>query len=173
MKSLAVALMCLIAQPALAEWYFVSNLEGGAEYWTFTNPTGKLTPVGTQTEEIRITRNPMVRDLGPDGVCTHDNCTISVVVDGKMPKAGDPVTVRFSTTVLMNLTAASDDALLVNATPVGEVNTNAFIRNIRDGAWVDISYAGQTHRFDLSGSSKAWGAYRHYSDTDAFKSYGG
>ena len=48
MKPLLIFTLITFAQPATADWYFEASLEGGAEFWTYTNENGDVTLKASQ-----------------------------------------------------------------------------------------------------------------------------
>jgi len=81
MKFLLIANLLVIARPATANWYFEASLEGGAEFWTYTNEDGNVSPGRVKGNEIWATRTDAVNDLGPDGACSFDNCTATIYIN--------------------------------------------------------------------------------------------
>jgi hypothetical protein len=86
MKFLLICALMAFAHPAVADWYFEASLEGGAEFWTYTNADGNVSPRRVKGNEIWITRTNAVNGLGSDGACSFDNCTITVYINGRLPR---------------------------------------------------------------------------------------
>ena len=165
MKSLLICALITFAQPAAADWYFEASLEGGAEFWTYTNENGNVSPRRVKGSEIWITRTDAVNDLGPDGACSFDNCTIMVYINGRLPRDREQVTVRFSNGKALNFqysAGGGSDVLLSNFTTAGMGATGIFVDNIRAAEWVEVSFGADSHRFSLAGSAKALDAIQPY-----------
>ena len=166
MKFLLIASLLAFASPALSGgWYFEASLEGGAEFWTYTNEDGNVSPRRVKGNEVWINRTDAVNDLEPDGGCSFDNCTITVYINGRLPRDREQVTVRFSNGKALNFqysTGGGSDVLLSNFTTAGMGATGIFVDNIRAAEWVEINFSGRQHRFNLAGSSKALDAIRPY-----------
>lgn len=163
MKHLLAAVVVAFAIPAYAEgWYFETSLEGGAEYWTYTNENGDVSPRRTRGNEIWITRTDEINVLGQNGGCDFDNCSVTVLLAGHGPKARQRVEIIFSSGEKLAFDARGGDLIFDNFAAAGMEATNTFVENIRAAAWVDISFGGQQHRFSLAGSSTALDAIRPY-----------
>lgn len=163
MKCTLVAALLALATPALADgWYFEASLEGGAEFWTYTNETGDVSPRRVRGNEIWITRTDEVNDLGPDGACDFNNCSVSVMLGGTDAKAGEQVQVTFSNGEVLDFPARGGEILFDNFSTTGMGATNSFVTNIRAAEWVEISFSGRSHRFSLAGSAKALDTIQHY-----------
>ncbi len=96
MKFLLIASLLTFAQPATADWYFEASLEGGAEFWTYTNEDGNVSPHRVKGNEIWVARMDAVNELEPDGACSFDNCTVTIYINGRLPRDREQVKVRFS-----------------------------------------------------------------------------
>lgn len=84
MRHLFTAALIGLASPAFAAgWYFEASVEGGAEYWTFTNETGEVSPQRVRGNEIWITRTDQMNELDANGTCDFNNCRVSVTLDGR------------------------------------------------------------------------------------------
>lgn len=163
MKHLLAAVLIALAAPAHADgWYFEASLEGGAEFWTFTNANGDVSPRRTRGNEIWITRTDEVNALGPNGSCDFNNCSVAVMLDGHGPETGERVEITFSNGEALSFHARGGDMIFDNFSTAGMGATNVFVENIRAAAWVDISFGGKQYRFNLAGSSKALDAIRPY-----------
>lgn len=163
MKTALAAVLIALATPVLADgWYFEASLEGGAEFWTFTNATGEVSPRRVRGDEIWITRSGEVNPLAPDGACDFDNCAVSVTLDGQAAVAGEPVRITFSNGETLEFAARSGDVLFDNYSTAGMGATNRFVQNVRAAEWVEIGFGGRSHRFSLAGSTKALDAIRPY-----------
>lgn len=163
MKFALTAALLAMASPALAEgWYFEASLEGGAEFWTFTNETGDVSPRREMGDEIWITRTDQVNDLGPGGTCDFNNCSVSVMLGGVGPEAGQQVQIRFSNGEDLAFSARGGEILFDNFSTAGMSATNQFVANIRAAEWVEINFGGRSHRFSLAESAKALDAIQPY-----------
>lgn len=165
MKPLLIFALMAFAQPAAADWYFEASLEGGAEFWTYTNEDGNVSPRRVKGNEIWVTRTDAVNDLGSDGSCSFDNCTITVYVNGRLPQDRDQVKVRFSNGKALDFqfsAGGGSDVLLSNFTTAGMGATDIFVDNIRAAEWVEVSFGADGHRFNLAGSTKALDAIKVY-----------
>ena len=165
MKFLLICALMAFAHPAVADWYFEASLEGGAEFWTYTNADGNVSPRRVKGDEIWITRTNAVNGLGSDGACSFDNCTITVYINGRLPRGQKLVKVRFSNGKVLDFqysAGGGSDVLLSNFTTAGMGATGIFVGNIRSAEWVEINFSGRQHRFDLAGSSKSLDAIRPY-----------
>ncbi|MXO67156.1 hypothetical protein GRI91_15430 [Altererythrobacter endophyticus] len=164
MKFLFTALLLAAASPAAADgWYFEASLEGGAEFWTYTNATGEVSPRRVRGNEIWITRSDMVNSLGEGGSCSFDNCSVSVTLGGQVPTKGADVKISFSNGQAYDFAASGmSDVLFDNYTTAGMGMTNRFVQNIRAAQWVEVSFDGKSHKFSLAGSSQALDAIRPY-----------
>lgn len=163
MKWLIAAAFAALAAPAFADgWYFEASLEGGAEFWTFTNATGDASPRRNQGDEIWIIRSDQIGDLGSDGACTFDNFAVKVMLGGQVPAARDWVQIAFSNAEALNFDARGGEVLIDNYSTAGMGATGMFVDNIRAAKWVEISFGGRSHRFSLAGSAKALDAIRPY-----------
>lgn len=163
MKALLAALMATLASPALAGgWYFEASLEGGAEFWTFTNETGDVSPRRARGNEIWITRTDEVNALDENGSCDFNNCTVTVTLAGRGPDAGERVSILFSNGERLDFAASGSQALISNYSTAGMGATNLFVHNLRQAAWVEIGFGGMQHQFDLAGSAAALDAIRPY-----------
>lgn len=163
MKAVLVAALIALAPPAVAEgWYFEASLEGGAEFWTFTNANGDVSPRRVRGDEIWITRSDEVNSLGPDGSCDFNNCSVTATLGGNSPAAGDQVLIKFSNGEALDFTARGGEVLFDNYATAGMGATNRFVQNIRAAEWVEIAFSGRSHRFSLAGSSKALDAIQPY-----------
>ena len=163
MKGVLTAALIALASPAIADgWYFEASLEGGAEFWTFTNANGDVSPRRVRGDEIWITRSGEVNQLGLDGSCDFNNCSVSVTLGGHTPTAGERVQVTFSNGEALDFSARGGEALFDNYSTAGMGATNLFVQNIRAAEWVEIGFGGRTHRFSLTGSTKALDAIRPY-----------
>lgn len=156
MKTLfTAALLCLSTPLAAQDWYFRASLEGGAEYWTYTNETGEVSPLRQWGTELWIIKSDVAEFLGENGACTFNNCSVAVTIDGQYPAPGELGQIVFSNGVEMAFSGIGQHEIFNNSATVGMGTTNNFVKNIREAAWVDISFGGMTHRFSLAGSSKA------------------
>ena len=165
MKSLLICALITFAQPAAADWYFEASLEGGAEFWTYTNADGNVSPRRMKGNEIWITRTDAVNDLGANGACSFDNCTVTAYINGRLPRDREQVKVRFSNGKALNFQYSSgggSDVLLSNFTTAGMGATGIFVDNIRAAEWVEVSFGADSHRFSLAGSAKALDAIQPY-----------
>lgn len=159
---LATALFALTSPAYAAGWYFEASLEGGAEFWTFTNESGEVSPLRTRGNEIWIIRTDEINTLGTDGTCDFNNCSVTVTLDGAGPNAGERVDIVFSNGETLSFDAQGGEQILDNFSSYSMGATNTFVWNVRTAAWVDISFGGKTHRFSLAGSSKALDAIQPY-----------
>ena len=163
MKATLTAALIALASPVVAGgWYFEASLEGGAEFWTFTNATGEVSPNRKMGDEIWIIRSDEVNGLGPDGVCTFDNCAVKVMLGGQVPTTRERVQINFSNGQSLDFEARGGDVLFDNYSTAGMGATALFVENIRAGEWVEVSFGGRSHRFSLAGSAKALDAIRAY-----------
>lgn len=163
MKAVLISALIALASPAFADgWYFEASIEGGAEFWTFTNATGNVSPRRVRGDEIWITRSDEVKSFGPDGSCDFNNCSVSVTLGGQAPAAGERVEITFSNGEALDFAARGSEVLFDNYATTGMGATNRFVQNIRAAQWVEISFGGRSHRFSLAGSSKALDAIRPY-----------
>lgn len=161
MKHLLALILIGLARSSFADsWYFEASLEGGAEYWTFTNETGEVSPGRVRGNEIWITRTDQANELDENGTCDFNNCTVSVTLAGRSPEAGEPVRILFSNGEKLDFAARGGDILLTNFDAAGMGATNLFIHNVRRAEWVEIGFGGQSHRFSLTGSAAALDAIR-------------
>lgn len=159
----AIVLLFAITQPALAdEWYFEASLEGGAEYWTYTNETGSVSPRRERGNEIWITRTDEVNSLGTDGVCDFNNCSVTITIDGRSPNDRERVQVVFSNGEVLDFDASQSSTLFTNFSTAGMGATNGFVANIRAAEWVEVTFGADSHRFSLAGSTKALDAVIPY-----------
>ncbi|AXX98058.1 hypothetical protein [Profundibacter amoris] len=165
MKPLLICALITFAQPAAADWYFEASLEGGAEFWTYTNENGNVSPRRVKGNEIWITRTDAVNDLGPDGSCSFENCTVTVYISGRSPRDWEQVKVRFSNGKALDFqysAGGGSDALLSNFTTAGMGATGVFVDNIRAAEWVEVSFGADSQKFSLAGSAKALDAIKVY-----------
>lgn len=163
MKYLLTAALMALASPSLANgWYFEASLEGGAEYWTFTNETGEVSPRRVRGNEIWITRTDQANELDENATCDFNNCTVSVTLAGRSPKTGERVSILFSNGEKLNFAARGGEELLSNFDTAGMGATNLFVHNVRQAEWVEIGFGGRSHRFSLAGSAAALDAIRPY-----------
>lgn len=163
MKAHLAALMMTLASPALADgWYFEASLEGGAEFWTFTNETGDVSPRRERGNEIWISRTDEVNALDANGTCDFNNCTVTVTLAGHGPAAGERVSILFSNGERLDFAASGSQVLMSNYSTAGMGATNQFVHNLRRAAWVEVGFGGMLHRFDLAGSAAALDAIRPY-----------
>lgn len=163
MKTLFSAALITLASPAMAGgWYFEASLEGGAEFWTFTNATGDVSPRRKMGDEIWIIRSDEVNGLGPDGACTFDNCVVKVMLGGQVPAARERVQITFSNGEVLDFEARGGEVLFDNYSAAGMGATALFVSNIRAAEWVEVGFGGRAHRFGLVGSAKALDAIRVY-----------
>lgn len=163
MKALFTGALIALASPVMAEgWYFEASLEGGAEFWTFTNASGDVSPRRTMGDEIWIIRSNEVNELGPVGASTFDNCAVKVMLGGQVPAARDRVKITFSNGAALDFEARGGEVLFDNYSTAGMGATALFVENIRAAEWVEVSFGGRTHRFSLAGSAKALDAIRAY-----------
>ncbi len=163
MKPYFAALMITLANPVLADgWYFEASLEGGAEFWTFTNETGDVSPHRVRGNEIWITRTDEVNGLDANGTCDFNNCTVTVTLAGCEAATGEQVSILFSNGERLDFAASGSQALLSNYSTAGMGATNLFVHNLRRAAWVEIGFGGMQRRFDLTGSAAALDAIKPY-----------
>lgn len=163
MKCILTAALLAMATPALAEgWYFEASLEGGAEFWTYTNETGDVSPRRVRGNEIWITRTDAVNDFGPGGSCDFNNCSVAVMLGGAGAEIGQQVQVMFSNGEVLDFPARGGEMLFDNFSTTGMSATNLFVTNIRAAEWVEIGFNGRRHRFSLAGSAKALDAIQPY-----------
>lgn len=163
MKAVLISALIALASPAFADgWYFEASIEGGAEFWTFTNVNGDVSPRRARGDEIWITRSDEVNSFGPNGSCDFNNCSVSVTLNGQAPAADERVQITFSNGEALDFAARGGDVLFDNYTTAGMGATNRFVQNIRAAEWVEISFGGRSHRFSLAGSSKALDAIQAY-----------
>ena len=163
MKAVLIATLIALASPVIADvWYFEASLEGGAEFWTFTNANGDFSPRRQRGDEIWITRSDEMNSFGPNGSCNFNNCGVSVTLGGQTPAAGEQVQIMFSNGEALDFTARGGEMLFDNYATAGMGATNLFVQNIRAAEWVEIAFDGQSHRFSLAGSSKALDAIQPY-----------
>lgn len=161
MKTLFTAALIALASPVMAgSWYFEASLEGGAEFWTFTNATGDVSPRRQMGDEIWIIRSDEVSKLGPDGACTFDNCAVKVMLGGRVPAVRERVQITFSNGEALDFEAHGGEVLFDNYSTAGMGATALFVDNIRAAEWVEVSFGGRAHRFSLAGSAKALDAIR-------------
>lgn len=153
-----IAAFALCANPALANWDAERLPEDAPAFAVFTNDLGYLSADASATQQILIHKTEARTTLGPNGTCSYDNCTVSVIVDGLRPAAGERVNIYFSQGDLLEIEAASDDALFSNSNWDGKQTTNQFVRSVGLAEWVIISFGGVSNRFSLSGSRDAFGA---------------
>lgn len=162
MKSLTplllIATLALGAGPALANWNVERLPEATPSFNVFTNDLGYLSAESVATQQILIHKSEARENLAPNGSCSFDNCVVSVIVDGQRPAAGERVNIYFSQGDLLEIEAASDDALFSNSDWDGKQTTNQFVRSIALAEWVIISFGDVSNRFSLSGSRDAFGA---------------
>lgn len=163
MKAVLFAALIALASPAFAGgWYFEASLEGGAEFWTFTNATGDVSPRRARGDEIWITRADEVNSFGPNDSCDFNNCSVAVTLGGQAPAAGELVQIAFSNGEALDFAARGGEVLFDNYATAGMGATNLFVQNVRATEWVEISFGGRSHRFSLAGSSKALDAIQPY-----------
>ncbi|WP_323009601.1 hypothetical protein [Paracoccus sp. (in: a-proteobacteria)] len=163
MKACLAALMMVPASPVLADgWYFEASLEGGAEFWTFTNETGDVSPRRQRGNEIWISRTDEMNGLDANGTCDFNNCTVTVTLAGRAPAAAERVSILFSNGVRLDFAASGSQALMSNYSTAGMGATNLFVHNVRRAVWVEIAFGGMQHRFDLTGSAAALNAIKPY-----------
>lgn len=163
MRHMLTAALIAFAGPSFADgWYFEASLEGGAEYWTFTNETGDVSPGRVRGNEIWITRTDQANELDENGTCDFNNCTVSVTLAGRSSEAGEPVRILFSNGETLDFAARGGDILLTNFDAAGMGATNLFVHNARRAEWVEIGFGGQHHRFSLTGSAAALDAIRPF-----------
>ncbi|WP_066708729.1 hypothetical protein [Celeribacter ethanolicus] len=163
MKAILTAALIALSSPAMAEgWYFEASLEGGAEFWTFTNATGDVSPRRKMGDEIWIIRSDEVNGLGPDGACSFDNCTVKVMLGGQVPGSRERVQVTFSNGEALDFEARGGEVLFDNYSTAGMGATALFVENIRAAKWVEVGFGGRAHRFSLMGSAKALDAIQPY-----------
>ncbi|SDF04252.1 hypothetical protein SAMN04488117_10286 [Celeribacter baekdonensis] len=163
MKAVLAAALIALASPVIADdWYFEASLEGGAEFWTFTNEKGEVSPRRERGDEIWITRSDEVNSFGPDGSCDFNNCSVSVAIGGQAPVAGEQVRATFSNGETLEFAARGGEVMVDNYTTAGMGATNRFVQNIRAAERVEIGFGGRTHQFSLAGSTKALDAIRPY-----------
>lgn len=161
MRHLLAAVLIGLAGPTFAAgWYFEASIEGGAEYWTFTNETGEVSPRRMRGNEIWITRTDQMNELDANGTCDFDNCRVSVTLDGRNAEAGERVSIRFSNGERLDFAAGGGNTLLSNFDTAGMGATNLFVHNVRRAEWVEIGFGVQRHRFSLTGSAAALDAIR-------------
>lgn len=156
------ALLCAASPAAAGGWHFVASLEGGAEFWTFTNETGDASPRRIRGNEIWVTRSDEVNTLGRDGTCDFNNCRVAVSLDGHAPQAGERVEIRFSNGDTLAFAAPGGPDLMSNYDTAGMGATNLFVHDIRRAEWVQIAFGGCSHRFALQGSAAALDAIIPY-----------
>ena len=163
MKALLTAALIALASPVMAGgWYFEASLEGGAEFWTFTNDTGDVSPRRKMGDEIWIVRSDEGNGLGPDGACTFDNCAVKVMLGGQVPAARERVQITFSNGEAVDFEARGGEVLFDNYSTAGMGATALFVENIRAAEWGEVSFGGRAHRFSLVGSAKALDAIQPY-----------
>ena len=163
MKALFTAGLIALASPVMAEgWYFEASLEGGAEFWTFTNATGDVSPRRKMGDEIWIIRSDEVNGLGPDGSCDFNNCAVKVMLGGQVPAARERVQITFSNGEALDFEARGGEVLFDNYSTAGMGATALFVDNIRAAEWIEVSFCGRAHRFSLAGSAAALDAIRAY-----------
>lgn len=163
MKHILAAVLIALAAPAYAEgWHFEASLEGGAEFWTFTNEDGDVSPRRIRGNEVWITRTDEVNDLGPGGRCDFNNCSVAVQLEGHSPEVGARVEITFSNGEALAFDARGRDVIFDNFSTAGMGATNMFVENIRAAEWVEINFGGRQHRFNLAGSSRALDAIHPY-----------
>lgn len=161
MKAFLATLMMVLASPALADgWHFEASLEGGAEFWTFTNETGDVSPRRQRGNEIWISRTDEMNGLDENGTCDFNNCTVTATLAGRGPAAGERVSILFSNGERLNFAASGSQTLMGNYSTAGMGATNVFVHNLRRAAWVEIGFGGVQHRFDLAGSAAALDAIK-------------
>lgn len=146
--------LALLATPALAEWSMERLPADAPEFAVFTNDLGRLAP--DTTHEILIHKSEAQQQLGPNGTCSFQNCTISVVIDGLRPAAGERVEIYFSQGDLMEVPAASDHHIFSNNDWDGKFMTNQFAGSVASAEWVIVQFGDQSHRFTLRGASDAF-----------------
>lgn len=157
---LAAALIGLASSAFAAGWYFEASVEGGAEYWTFTNEAGEVSPRRVRGNEIWITRTDQVNELDANGTCDFNNCSVSVTLEGRNADAGERVSILFSNGKRLDFSARGGNTLLSNFDTAGMGATNLFVHNIRRTKWVEIAFGDKRHRFNLAGSAAALDAIR-------------
>ncbi len=156
------ALLCTASPAAAGGWYFVASLEGGAEFWTFTNEAGDASPRRLRGNEIWITRSDEVNTLGQDGTCDFNNCRVAVSLGGHASQAGERVEIRFSNGDTLAFAAPGGPDLMSNYDTAGMGATNLFVHDIRRAEWVQIAFGGRSHCFALQGSAAALDAIIPY-----------
>lgn len=161
MRHLLATVLIGLASPVFAAgWYFEASIEGGAEYRTFNNETGEVSPRRVRGNEIWITRTDQMNELDANGTCDFNNCRVSVTLDGRDAEAGDRVSILFSNGERLDFAAGGGNTLLSNFDAAGMGATNLFVHNIRQAEWVEIAFGGRRHRFGLAGSAAALDAIR-------------
>ena len=156
MKNLLLSLALSLGTTASADqWYFEASLEGGAEYWAYTNETGDVSPRRDWGTELWIIKSDTVEFLGENGKCTFSNCSVAFTIDGQSAAPGELGQIVFSNGVEMAFYGTGQPEVFNNSATVGMGTTNNFVGNIRTAEWVDISFGGRTNRFSLAGSSAA------------------
>ena len=163
MKAVLIAALVTLATPTFADgWYFEASLEGGQEFWTFTNVNGDVSPRRARGDEIWITRSDELNSFGPNGSCDFNNCSVSVTLGGQAPAAGERVLIVFSNGKALDFAARGGEVLFDNYATAGMGATNRFVQNIRAAEWAEISFGGRSHKFSLSRSSMALDAIQPY-----------
>lgn len=112
--------MTTLASPVLADgWYFEASLEGGAEFWTYTNETDDVSPRRQRGNEIWITHSDEVNGLDENGTCNFNYCTVTVTLAERGPAAGERVSILFSNGERLDFAASGSHALMSNYSTAG------------------------------------------------------
>ena len=158
--SITAAILFVFACAAQAqEWRYQApdpNNDNSVFFYAYINQS-EYADSG-QGNDLTLIRDPYNADLQPSGLCSFDNCTFKVSLNGQYPSSGDRISLLFSNGYQMSWQHDSGVAFLENYSVHLRSNTNNFDRNIRRSEWVEISYSGMTHRFSLIGSNAAMDA---------------
>lgn len=141
-------------------WYFEASIEGGAEYWPFTDEIGDVSPQRVRGNEIWITRTDQMNELDAGGTCAFNSRRVSVTLDGRNAEAGERVIILFSNVERLDLAAGGGNTLISNLNSAGMGATNLFVHNIRWAEWAEIGFGDKRQRFSLVGPTAALDAIR-------------
>lgn len=125
-------------------------------FYAYTNDVGH--PDSGHGNDLTLIRDPNKGSLRPAGHCSFDDCTFKVSLNSRYPSIGDAIVVKFPNGERMEWTHQEGVAFLDNYASYSMGATNIFYNNIRLSEWVDISFGGNSHRFDLTGSNTAMDA---------------
>jgi hypothetical protein len=149
------------AQVSAQDWSYQAPdpaTDGSPLFYAWTGGEGQ--PDGRRGNQLTLILDPNKSSLRPHGTCSASDCTVKVILNGRLPQPGQMISVRFSNGVHASWRHEDGVALTDNYTRAKISRMNGFYRAMRTSNWVEIGFGRDSHRFSLNGSNAAMDAIR-------------